>query len=73
MSSLPAETNRISVEDYLTGEKDGEVRHEYVGGEDYAMTGASARHGLLVTACAAHTAAFPAGGSPALGVVCSPR
>ena len=24
-------------------------------------------------ACAAHTAAFPAGGSPALGVVCSPR
>jgi hypothetical protein len=27
----------------------------------------------FVTARAAHTAAFPAGGSPALGVVCSPR
>ncbi len=27
----------------------------------------------LARACAAHTAAFPAGESPALGVVCSPR
>jgi hypothetical protein len=27
----------------------------------------------VYAACAAHTAAFPAGGSPALGVVCSPR
>jgi Uma2 family endonuclease len=50
MSSLAAAPNRISVEDYLTGEKDGEVRHEYVAGHVYAMTGASARHCLLVTA-----------------------
>lgn len=50
MSSLAAETNCISVEDYLTSEKDGEVRHEYVAGHVYAMTGAGARHGLLVTA-----------------------
>jgi len=47
MSSLAAEKYRISVEDYLVGEKDGETRHEYVGGEVYAMTGASARHGLI--------------------------
>jgi Uma2 family endonuclease len=50
MSSLAAETNRISVEDYLTGEKDGEVRHEYVAGHVYAMTGASRRHTLIVGA-----------------------
>ena len=50
MSSLAAEQNRISVEDYLAGEKDGQVRHEYVAGAVYAMTGASARHGLIVTA-----------------------
>jgi Uma2 family endonuclease len=50
MASLAAETNCISVEDYLTGEKDGEVRHEYVAGHVYAMTGASARHGLIAGA-----------------------
>jgi Uma2 family endonuclease len=52
MSSLAAEKNRIGVEDYLDGEKDGEMRHEYVGGEVYAMTGASRRHGLIVNALA---------------------
>jgi Uma2 family endonuclease len=50
MSSLAAETNQISVEDYLTGEKDGEVRHEYVAGHVYAMTGASRRHALIAGA-----------------------
>jgi Uma2 family endonuclease len=50
MSSLAAEKNRIGVEDYLDGEKDGEVRHEYVAGAVYAMTGASARHGLIAGA-----------------------
>ena len=48
--NLPAIDHGIRVEDYLAGEKDGEVRHEYVAGEVYAMTGASARHGLIVTA-----------------------
>jgi len=50
MPSLATETSRIGVEDYLAGEKDGQVRHEYVAGTVYAMTGASARHGLVVTA-----------------------
>ena len=31
----------ISVENYLAGEVISEVRHEYAGGEVYAMAGAS--------------------------------
>ncbi len=37
----------ISVEDYLFEEQDGQVRHEYVDGELYAMVGASDLHGLI--------------------------
>jgi Uma2 family endonuclease len=37
----------VSLEDYLEGELDSQVRHEYVGGEVYAMVGASDRHGLI--------------------------
>ena len=40
----------LSVEDYLAGEQDGEIRHEYGAGEAYAMAGASDRHGLLAGA-----------------------
>ena len=47
MSMAAIEKGRISVEDYLAGERDGEVRHEYVAGQVYAMTGASRRHGLI--------------------------
>lgn len=50
----PATEHGISVDDYLAGEKDGEVRHEYVAGEVYAMTGASRSHGLIVGALFAH-------------------
>ena len=52
MSVAAIEKDRISVEDYLAGERDGEVRHEYVAGQVYAMTGASRRHGLIVNALA---------------------
>lgn len=31
----------ISVKNYLAGENDGEIRHEYIYGEVYAMAGAS--------------------------------
>jgi Uma2 family endonuclease len=34
----------LSVEDYLAGEKESQVRHEYVDGHVYAMAGASDRH-----------------------------
>ena len=36
-----------SVASYLVAEELSEVRHEYIGGELYAMTGASDRHGLI--------------------------
>jgi Uma2 family endonuclease len=37
----------ITVDDYLAGEDGSDVRHEYIGGTVYAMTGASRRHGLI--------------------------
>jgi Uma2 family endonuclease len=37
----------ISVEDYLDGEQDSQIRHEYVDGEVYAMVGVSDRHALI--------------------------
>lgn len=39
--------DRISVEEYLEAENDGEHRHEYVYGEIYAMAGASVPHNLI--------------------------
>ena len=51
---LPADNRGISADDYLAGEKDGEVRHEYVAGQVYAMTGASRSHGLIAGALFAH-------------------
>lgn len=41
--------SRVSVEDYLANEEGGELRHEYIDGQLYAMTGASDRHGLIVS------------------------
>ena len=37
----------ISRSDYLGFERDGQVRHEWVGGYIYAMTGGSARHNRI--------------------------
>jgi Uma2 family endonuclease len=45
--SLAREKFSLSVADYLAGENDGAVRHEYVGGQVYAMAGASARHNRI--------------------------
>ncbi|MEZ5454318.1 MAG: Uma2 family endonuclease [Thiothrix sp.] len=39
--------NFISFADYLDGERDGEVRHEYVDGYIYAMSGASELHNAV--------------------------
>ena len=38
---------RLSVEDYLIGERQSEIRHEYIGGEIYAMAGASEEHNVV--------------------------
>lgn len=40
----------ISVEDYLAGELDSEVKHEYWGGFVYAMAGARNVHNRVATA-----------------------
>jgi Uma2 family endonuclease len=45
--SLPNEKLCLSVADYLAGERDAAVRHEYVSGQAYAMAGASARHNRI--------------------------
>lgn len=45
--SLPKERLNLSVEEYLEGERDAGVRHEYVAGQAYAMAGASARHNRI--------------------------
>lgn len=37
----------ITVEEYLEFEKDSPVKHEYVGGHVYAMTGVSRRHSRI--------------------------
>jgi Uma2 family endonuclease len=38
----------LSLEEYLAFERQAETKHEYVGGEAFAMAGASARHNLIV-------------------------
>lgn len=37
----------LSVADYLAGERESELRHEYVDGTAYAMAGASDRHNRI--------------------------
>jgi len=44
---LQSKTADLSIEDYLAGELESDVRHEYVDGQVYAMVGASDRHGLI--------------------------
>ena len=41
---LPKLKTKISVEDYLEGEKVSQIRHEYIDGEVYAMAGTSDNH-----------------------------
>jgi Uma2 family endonuclease len=49
MSGVAQGQQFISVEDYLEGERRSEVRHEYTGGQVYAMTGGSDDHNRIVT------------------------
>ena len=42
-------SERISVEDYLAGEREAELRHEYVHGYVYAMAGSSPAHNIIAT------------------------
>ncbi len=49
MSAIAKLQQLVSVEDYLEGERLSEIRHEYVGGQVYAMAGASDDHHQIVT------------------------
>ena len=42
-----ARKSKISAKDYLEGEKQTDIKHEYINGDVYAMGGASDRHGLI--------------------------
>ncbi len=42
----------VDVEDYLLGEQDGRIRHEFVAGRVYAMTGGSVYHNRITLAFA---------------------
>ncbi|TVP77983.1 MAG: Uma2 family endonuclease [Puniceicoccaceae bacterium] len=44
---IPEAKDFISVEEYIEGEQFSEVRHEYIGGQVYAMSGGSEAHNLL--------------------------
>ena len=44
---LPKLKTKISVDDYLEGEKISPIRYEYVNGEVYAMAGASDNHNRI--------------------------
>lgn len=46
MSAIPEQF--LSLQDYFALEETGEVKHEFFRGAIYAMTGASARHNLIV-------------------------
>ena len=41
--------NYLTTEDYLENEKQSNVRHEYVDGQIFAMTGSSREHNLIAT------------------------
>lgn len=45
--NLKYKTNYISEEQYLEDEKTREIKHEYIDGEIYAMSGASRIHNIL--------------------------
>lgn len=45
--TIATQYNLITEQDYLTGELQSEVRHEYVDGEVYAMAGAHKDHNLI--------------------------
>jgi Uma2 family endonuclease len=44
---IPETASLISVDEYIVGELHSEVRHEYIGGQGYAMSGGSEAHNTI--------------------------
>jgi Uma2 family endonuclease len=47
--ALPKELMEISIEEYLALEEKSEVRHEYVPGYVFAMSGATDAHNIIIS------------------------
>lgn len=47
MSSAIHNFTNTNIEDYLAGERESEVKHEYINGQVFAMADASRRHNLI--------------------------
>ena len=41
------EDSLLTIDEYLTAEEQSEIKHEYIGGQVYAMSGASRNHNLI--------------------------
>lgn len=63
MSGSSKEQRAITVEEYLRLEAESAVRHEYVGGERYALAGSSTRHNLIAGNLLVHLRAAARGRS----------
>lgn len=49
MTAVRQPTSLLSIEDYLAGEEQSGVKHEYLGGVVHAMAGASNRHNIIAS------------------------
>jgi Uma2 family endonuclease len=49
LTAPPVKLSLVSVEDYLAGELDSPIKHEYLGGVVYAMAGARNAHNIVST------------------------
>ncbi|PJC13415.1 MAG: Uma2 family endonuclease, partial [Comamonadaceae bacterium CG_4_9_14_0_8_um_filter_60_18] len=52
--NLAIKNHAISVDDYLQGELQSDIRHEYLAGEVYAMAGAGEKHNRISLNIAFH-------------------
>jgi Uma2 family endonuclease len=49
MTAVRQPSSLLSIEDYLAGEEQPGVKHEYLGGVVHAMAGASNRHNIIAS------------------------
>ena len=59
--NLPAQSFTIDVDDYLHGEQESPIRHEYIAGPVYAMAGAGEAHNRISLNIAFHLRAATRG------------